>query len=226
MSIQIMNAVWRESKSKGRARLVLLSIADHQGELGAWPSIETLAKMVNSSPRSVQRDIQDLIELGELQVEFRSAPTYGPYKANRYFVNLPGVTDGVSEVTKTASEVTDLESEVTESASEVTAGGVLTLNRTLNKTLTNQADESFETFWLLYPKKVAKADALKAWKQATKKKTADELIGLVKAYSESKLPDQQYIPYPASWLNKGLYESVEIETPKQLPKLRIGKWHE
>lgn len=226
MSIQIMNAVWRESKSKGRARLVLLSIADHQGELGAWPSIETLAKMVNSSPRSVQRDIQDLIELGELKVEFRSAPTYGPYKANRYFVNLPGVTDEVSEVTKTASEVTDLGSEVTESASEVTAGGVLTLNRNLKETLTKQVDESFDTFWLLYPRKIAKADAIKAWKQATKKKTADELIALTKAYSESKLPDMTYIPYPASWLNKELYESVEIETPKQLPKLKIGKWHE
>ena len=226
MSIQIMNAVWRESKSKGRARLVLLSIADHQGELGAWPSIETLANMVNSSPRSVQRDIQDLIELGELVVEFRSAPTYGPYKANRYFVNLPGVTDGVSEVTKTASEVTDLQSEVTESASEVTAGGVLTLNRTLKETLTKQADESFETFWNLYPKKVAKADALKAWKQVLKKKTADEMIGLTKAYSESKLPDMTYIPYPASWLNKGLYEAVEVQENKPLQKLKIGKWHD
>jgi hypothetical protein len=226
MSIQIMNAVWRESKSKGRARLVLLSIADHQGELGAWPSIETLAKMVNSSPRSVQRDIQDLIELGELQVEFRSAPTYGPYKANRYFVNLPGVTDGVSEVTKTASEVTDLESEVTESASEVTAGGVLTLNRTLNKTLTKQVDESFETFWLLYPRKVGKDDTLKAWKKVLKKKTADEMIALVRAYSESKLPEITYIPYPASWLNKGLYESVEVQENKPLQKLKIGKWHE
>jgi hypothetical protein len=223
MSIQIMNAVWRESKSKGRARLVLLSIADHQGELGAWPSIETLANMVNSSPRSVQRDIQDLIELGELVVEFRSAPTYGPYKANRYFVNLPGVTDGVSEVTKTASEVTDLESEVTESASEVTAGGVLTLNRTLKETLTKQADESFETFWNLYPKKVAKADALKAWKQVLKKKTADEMIGITKAYSESKLPDMTYIPYPASWLNKGLYEAVENDKPAPRSKPIFGR---
>jgi hypothetical protein len=223
MSIQIMNAVWRESKSKGRARLVLLSIADHQGELGAWPSIETLAKMVNSSPRSVQRDIQDLIEMGELVVEFRSAPTYGPYKANRYFVNLPGVTDGVSEVTKTASEVTDLDSEVTDLDSEVTAGGVLTLNRTLKETLTKQADESFETFWNLYPKKVAKADALKAWKQVLKKKTADEMIGITKAYSESKLPEMTYIPYPASWLNKGLYEAVENDKPAPARKPIFGR---
>jgi hypothetical protein len=222
MSIQVMNAVWRHSKSKGRARLVLLSIADHQGEIGAWPSIETLAKMVNSSPRSVQRDIQELINLGELQVDFRSAPTSGPYKANRYWVKVSGVTTEVTEVTNTASEVTDSESGVTDSASEVTAGGVLTLNRTITKPLKETA-EKFDEFWNLYPKKIAKADALKAWKVATKKKTADELLKLTKAYAEGKLPEDKYIPYPASWLNKGLYESVELAEAKPLPKLFVGR---
>jgi DNA-binding transcriptional MocR family regulator len=84
-------------------------------------------------------------------------------------------------------------------------------------------DDSFDTFWNLYPKKVAKADALKAWKQATKKKTADELIELVKVYSESKLPDQQYIPYPASWLNKELYDTVQVEQPKTFPTPIYGR---
>ena len=79
MSIEIMNAVWRESKSDGRARLVLLAIADHQGEIGAWPSIKRLASMVNSSERSVQRDIQHLQKIGELRVEFQNAPTGGQY---------------------------------------------------------------------------------------------------------------------------------------------------
>jgi hypothetical protein len=86
--------------------------------------------------------------------------------------------------------------------------------------------ESFDKFWNHYPKKVAKADAIKAWKQATKKKTADELIELTKAYSESKLPDMTYIPYPASWLNKELYEAVELDTNKPLPKRRVGLEHE
>jgi predicted transcriptional regulator len=86
--------------------------------------------------------------------------------------------------------------------------------------------EAFETFWLLYPKRIAKADALKAWNKAIKKKTADELIALTKAYSESKLPDMTYIPYPASWLNKELYESVEVQENKPLQKLKIGKWHD
>jgi predicted transcriptional regulator len=83
--------------------------------------------------------------------------------------------------------------------------------------------ESFEMFWKLYPKRIAKADALKAWKQATKKKTADELIALTKAYSESKLPDMTYIPYPASWLNKGLYEAVENDKPAPASKPIFGR---
>jgi hypothetical protein len=87
----------------------------------------------------------------------------------------------------------------------------------------NTVDDSFDTFWLLYPKRIAKADALKAWKQATKKKTADELIALTKAYSESKLPDMTYIPYPASWLNKGLYEAVENDKPAPASKPIFGR---
>jgi len=92
MSIEISNAVWRTSQSVGRARLVLLAIADHQGEIGAWPSIETLAKMVNASERSVQRDIAELVELGELIKHEQAAPSRGQYKSNLYWVNLPTIS--------------------------------------------------------------------------------------------------------------------------------------
>ena len=118
-----MNAVWQHSKSSGRARLVLLAIADHQGEIGAWPSISTIAKMVNASERSVQRDIQELQKLGELRVEVQNAPTRNQYKSNLYWVTLSGVTAGVTE---SQSGVTDL-------ASGVTAGGVQTLIEPLQK---------------------------------------------------------------------------------------------
>jgi hypothetical protein len=86
-----------------------------------------------------------------------------------------------------------------------------------------QENISFDKFWELYPKKVAKADALKAWNKAIKTKTAERLLELTKAYAEGKLPDQTYIPYPASWLNKELYESVELAEAKPLPKLFIGR---
>ncbi len=84
-------------------------------------------------------------------------------------------------------------------------------------------DTGFDKFWELYPKRIAKSDALKAWNKAIKKKTADELIALTKAYSESKLPDMTYIPYPASWLNKGLYEAVENDKPAPASKPIFGR---
>ena len=84
-------------------------------------------------------------------------------------------------------------------------------------------DTGFDKFWELYPKRIAKSDALKAWNKAIKKKTANELIGLTKAYSESKLPDMTYIPYPASWLNKGLYEAVENDKPAPASKPIFGR---
>jgi hypothetical protein len=122
-----MNQVWNLSKSTGRARLVLLAIADHQGEIGAWPSISTLARMVNASERTVQRDIQTLVSLGELEVQTQQAPVGGQYKSNLYWVKLSGVTESDSGVTK-------LTSGVTKSPSGVTTIGALTLNRTLKET--------------------------------------------------------------------------------------------
>jgi len=83
--------------------------------------------------------------------------------------------------------------------------------------------KDFEEFWKLYPKKIAKADALKAWNKAIKTKTADRLLELTKAYAEGKLPEDKYIPYPASWLNKELYESVEVAQAKPLAKLFVGR---
>jgi hypothetical protein len=146
MSIEIQNAVWRESKATGRARLTLLAIADHQGEIGAWPSIETLAKMVNASERSVQRDIKELADLGELIVLVQRAPSRGQYKSNLYWVNLPSVAKA-SGVTKTRSGVTDSTSGVTDLASGVTTDGVLTLIEPLLKPNRTAAQKTLDESW-------------------------------------------------------------------------------
>jgi len=221
MSIEAVSLVLNNSRATGRAKLVLLGIANHLGDHGAWPSISTLARYANSSERSVKRDIQELVGLGELKVEMQNAPTKTQYKTNLYWITIS------SGVTDLASGVTDWVSRGDSSGkSGVTPVGTQNIILTIKEPSLKSDFDSFDTFWNLYPKKVAKADALKAWKQATKKKTADELIALTKAYSESKLPDMTYIPYPASWLNKELYEAVELDTNKPLPKRRVGLEHE
>jgi hypothetical protein len=193
MSIQIMQAVWQHSRSTGRARLVLLAIADHQGEIGAWPSIATIATMVNSSERSVQRDIQELVDLGELTVEVQNAPTRHQYKSNLYWVNLPGVTELKSGVTKRLSGVT-------ESASGVTAGGVLTLKEPLLEPLHKPSDE-FETFWKQYPRHEGKASAEKAYLKALKKISHSELVKALERYKAHNQKHSIIFAHAASWLN-------------------------
>jgi hypothetical protein len=218
MSIEAVALVLNKSKATGRAKLVLIGIANHLGDQGAWPAISTLARYANASERSVKRDIQELVELGELRVELQNAPTRTQYKTNLYWLTIDsGVTDSASGVTTQVSRGDSL------GKSGVTPVGTQNIILTIKEPSMKQADIDFDNFWKLYPKKVAKADALKAWKVATKKKTADELLKLTQAYAEGKLPEDKYIPYPASWLNKGLYESVEVAEAKPLPKLFIGR---
>jgi hypothetical protein len=218
VSIEAVSLVLNQSRATGRAKLVLLGIANHLGDQGAWPSISTLARYANASERSVKRDIQELVQLGELKVELQNAPTHQQYKTNLYWITIgSGVTDSASGVTDWVSRGDS------SGKSGVTPVGTQNINITIKEPSIETSNKDFEEFWKLYPKKVAKADALKAWNKAIKVKTAERLLELTKAYAEGKLPDQTYIPYPASWLNKGLYESVEVAEAKPLPKLFVGR---
>ncbi len=97
MSIEAVATVLNHSRATGRAKLVLIGIANHLGDQGAWPSISTLARYANASERSVKRDIQELMELGELRVDLQSAPMNSQYKTNLYWITIQsGVTGEVS----------------------------------------------------------------------------------------------------------------------------------
>lgn len=214
MSIQTMQAVWQHSKSDGRARLVLLAIADHQGEIGAWPSIATLAKMVNSSERSVQRDIQYLQEIGELKVEVQNAPTNRQYKSNLYWVMLPGASSGVT------AGVTETQSGVTDSASGVTAGGALTLIEPLIETnklkAASEDDELFERFWNDYPRKADRTKTFHAFKKALSRAKFEVIYEGMLAYRDDPKRKPDYTKFPVNWLTSDSWENAPSGTEVRL----------
>lgn len=144
MSLEVMSAVWKHSKAEGRARLVLLAIADHQGEIGAWPSIATLAKMVNASERSVKRDLRELELLGELEIHLQAAPSAGQYKSNLYWVKLDALKQDKSGVTEWVSEVIDSASGVTDGANRGDSGWHTNPIEPLLKPLTKTAKTATE----------------------------------------------------------------------------------
>jgi len=58
----------------------------------------------------------------------------------------------------------------------------------------------FENFWSVYPRKINRAVALKAFEKATRKTEADLIITAVRGYKFAD--DEQFIPHPATWINQ------------------------
>jgi hypothetical protein len=68
-------------------------------------------------------------------------------------------------------------------------------------------EDSFTRFWQLWPKRVAKAEAQKAWKKLGWEDKARALSALPDHISVwAERGDAQFIPYPASWLNGRRFE--------------------
>jgi hypothetical protein len=88
--------------------------------------------------------------------------------------------------------------------------------------------DDFDTFWALYPKKVAKADARKAWLQT--KDIRPELTNLLTAITSACKTESwmksggAFIPYPATWLRGERWDDIHEVT---LPNVVNEKpWHE
>jgi DNA-binding transcriptional MocR family regulator len=79
-----MSAVLHHAQVSPAAKLVLLGIANHQGDQGAYPSRETLAKYANVSTRSVTRYVEELKMRGYLEVEEQA----GRNGVNVYWVTI------------------------------------------------------------------------------------------------------------------------------------------
>lgn len=90
MSVEAMAAVFHHSSAVGTAKVVLLGIANHEGDGGAWPSINTLMTYANADRRTVQRAIDKLIEAGELKRLMQQGGTL--YTPNASRPNLYRVT--------------------------------------------------------------------------------------------------------------------------------------
>lgn len=79
------------SRATGTAKLVLIGIANHEGDGGAWPSVATLAKYANVTVRNVQTALAKLEELGEIRRFIQQGGdwrTQNAQRPNRYEVTL------------------------------------------------------------------------------------------------------------------------------------------
>jgi hypothetical protein len=171
--------------------------------------------MVNASERSVQRDIDYLQNIGELEVHYQQAPVRSHYKSNLYFVKLPGVTEMTTGVTNTDRGVTN-------TATGVTTVGVQSLKEPLKETLSNSlVSDMFNEFWKEYPRKSDKRAATKAFKSALNRATFEDILaGTIRYANDPNLPEQRFIKHPATWLNADAWENGPLPADPRRSKER------
>jgi len=75
----------------------------------------------------------------------------------------------------------------------------------------------FDEFWALYPRKIAKAVARKAWSRLNQQQQLDaaKAIQTHIEYWASKETELEFIPHPATWINQERWEDELVIEPKK-----------
>jgi hypothetical protein len=73
---------------------------------------------------------------------------------------------------------------------------------------------AFEEFWSIYPRRVAKGAALKAWTKALRDVPADTVLAGARAYAAAREGQEpRYTKHPTTWLNQGCWDDEHPAAP-------------
>jgi hypothetical protein len=81
-------------------------------------------------------------------------------------------------------------------------------SRGVSAALGSDTDVWFADFWRTYPRKTGKRDARLAWAKAVRRSgdPAVVLAGARRYAADANLPEPQFVPHPATWLNGDRWE--------------------
>jgi hypothetical protein len=194
---QIPNNWVRDSNLSLKAIGLLTQLMSHRP--GWNMSISSLARFNKTGVRTIKSAVQELELNGYLvrseKQEHNPDGTFADYR----WTTADPLQNGVTAKSVDAKQHTK---------------NTITKEQQLIKNKQENTDAGFDKFWELYPKRINKTQALKAWKQAIKRKPVDELLALTKAYSEGKLPEATFIPHASTWLNNDRWEDVDVSKSK------------
>ena len=224
-----MTLVLHHSKAQSAAKLILMGVANHQGDGGAYPSVTTLAKYAAVTERRAQQLLRELEASGELITE-RQAGGRGQYKTNLYWINVscPVDCDGTFNH-RSGVKSRDIRGEI-QSTSGVKPVSPKPIDKPEEEPILDQnkfdrkdRDEAFNTFWQIYPRKVGKGQAqvafTKAWREA-----GDAVVeGAQRFASDPNLPPKQFIPHPATWLNRASWDDEPLPERQLTPEEKALK---
>jgi hypothetical protein len=199
VSVRWISYVWRTSPYKGDKLLIHMALADFANDDGfCFPSQRTIAKKARTSEGYVRAVIKQMVKDGFLEIV-----TEASGRGNTFEYRL---AYGTPE-TVTGKRVT--EKAVSTSPENRYSDDSTPINKNRHEPSLSQ---EFDLFWKAYPKKVARATAMKAFAKAFARHdglTVAELIAGAERYAKS-ITDPKFIAYPATWLNGDRWLDGEV----------------
>lgn len=213
-----MSEVWRTDLPTVE-KMVLLVIADHANDEGtqSYPSQATIASKASLSVRTVQRAVNTLCAQGYIRVRKHSGGSADCREDRRphlYQINIARLR-GDTETGRT---------DVADGATMTTSTG--RQSRPKNHPLEpSNKHQGFDEFWSIYPRKVAKQAAIKAWVKAVQIASADVIIQGARRYADDPNRHPSYTAHPATWLNAHRWDDEplpqrELSREEQVAKER------
>lgn len=160
---------------------ILARYADNE-TLQAFPSRDLIAKRAHCHPKSVDRALEELIGIGAVLKHHRKSGNgfmSNIYTLRRVGTQLSPGRDTTVQLTRTTElEPSELEPQ-------------------------NDIRSFFEDFWNVYPRKVGKTQARKAFAQAAVRQDPQRIVEAAYALRDDpNLPPKQFIPHASTWLNR------------------------
>ena len=214
---------WRsavvDSALKPTTRHVLLTLSLHMNERGGscFPSVDRLVRETGLGRSTVIRALQSARDNGWLHVQQSSGRFSNRYSAvvppedqpsrkttvPEWDGSDPGPSHDWTVPDTAANRVTDDDQPCHPSAPTVPERDPSTsMSSSLSSSVGHQA---FEAFWSAYPRRIGKGNAERAFHKAAKKNGAPVILDALQgwcSYWERNGTEMQFIPHPATWLNR------------------------
>jgi hypothetical protein len=193
---QIPNAWLRDDRLSLEARGLLAQIMSHRP---GWNlSLKTIALQNKIGRDKVRRILAELIEHNYLE------------RSDRQNKDEQGRMTSYDYITRDPAPRSDLpctENPYTDKPYTVIGPPKKTKVKEDYKEENNskEIDQAFTHFWEIYPRKVGKEQARKAF-MSNKANIEAVMDGVRRMAADPNLPDKQFIPHASTWLNRGGWE--------------------
>lgn len=178
MSIEAQNYVWGLTNLTPTKKLILLCLANFADiKNQSWPSYGYIADKVGlKDPKSVQRLIKELVDIGLLEKKAR-------------FIKNKGQTSNIYTLT--------MAPHLSEEAPSHSLRPPNTKEDTKDKYI-----QKFNIFWSVYPRKINKKGAHKSFCKFATTHHDKILYGAQRFAEDSTQTEIKFIPHATTWLNQ------------------------